>query len=289
MPFYLSESYGSLEPDERRRIQRRLGFIFRSGEKPRILHKSITDAYRRAGSPEELLWMSDEVTRTGFFSLLDRFGVQSLDELHGETIEALRSLPYVVFFNNFALIPAEAYVVLAKDRFAMEKRFLFSYLQRLSMPEWKAYWNWIHSKTSSTHSIRNHNYRIRFLELYERLGAIRKDSDPSQLLTEASGIYLDEVCDIDPARSPMGWFQNSVVPFYHAIQEMEKTNGDPQKDRLIQSFKLGYLIVVREDQGFDKPNRWQIVSTKEQQSYSMNDSNVAAISLSPDDPQGSLF
>ncbi|MBL8020557.1 MAG: hypothetical protein JNM27_12885 [Leptospirales bacterium] len=243
---YISECLHDLTLDERSRLERRLGIILRRPEGSQQIRKSLhrifqqLEARIRAELEAGAIWQR----------VLEAFAVLPEDRLTQEEGTALKKHPLTFYpEGHVCLISGEALEVLSRMDCVKQRNFLFAELFRLSSSERKSYGKWLGLTGLPT-----------ALDLYAAIARARgADSSGFESVPEH---VLHEVFPED-VFGPMLWYYKGVLPLYECLHMMETQTLTPDQSRILQAFRLGYLVARPMPVEFGEPQRYRAERTRE--------------------------
>lgn len=243
---YISECLQDLTIDERSRLERRLGIILRRPEGAQQIRKSLHKIFQglevriRAELEAGAIWQR----------VLEAFAILPEDRLSPEEAAALKKHPLTFYpEGHVCLISGEALEILSKMDCVKQRSFLFSELFRLSSSERKAYGKWLGLSGLPT-----------ALELYSAIAKVR-GADSAEFETVPEHV-MHEVFAEDEF-GPMLWFYKGVLPLYECLHMMETQTLTQDQSRIIQAFRLGYLVARPLPVNFGEPQRYRAERTRE--------------------------
>lgn len=287
MGLYLADTIQNLPPAELRRLQKSLRLIYNPRTSIDRLRGAIMRAYDDLGCPLEKIrsmGLDDVFTR-----LLQAFGTLDASSLSAEDCKKLQQLPYTFWPDeSHCFISAEIMDILAEDSNFRKKPFLFNMLRRLSVRERMAWLRWIKL------DFEGRSGRDLIAHLYAHL-ANRSKILLLEIKDTEIPAYLDQIWEDNPMENQISWYYRGILPFFHCLQEEEKSllkigNKNSRKYIILSLLKSGQLFIEAEPEVYGQQTRYllrQIQETQPTQRYLVYHGKEKAPELP--EKQGMLF
>lgn len=254
---YLSDIGAELPDNERRRLERRFGVLLRHPERTMETCRSLVEKIRKDFAPANCPWLS---------LFLEHGDPLPLSMVEPMLRDQLTGGP-LIQLDGHAFLPAEFLEAWKSERLDPARPFLFAALHRLSLSEKQAFLVWLKRHTDRE-ALAHLPFRSLGMPLYLFVRQVRQEwIEPTSPVTalEGPGPWdMEEVFGELWKRPPLYWFDREVIPFYQAIQDLEKELTRKQKKaptnlplikHVYYGLRTGAYCLVQEEQGFGKKLR----------------------------------
>lgn len=247
---YLSSFFDRLPHAEVVRLQKCLSLLIRNTQNRPSLKKSLTKIYK------EKLSSMTEIPQV-LVKLMENFGMISKADLSETEKSELQKSPFVMWPDeNVCVLCREFFDTLAETFKYKKLNYFLLHLVTLPNAEKRSLGRWLGLNETSASQLTESIYlsvASKRLSLYE--------------LPTPTFRYLHEIFPNDIQNNSVAWFYKGVLPLYEAMRRasLADTTTDSQR-KILELFRLGYLVVERETQAFGQPVTYRIVETRERKS-----------------------
>lgn len=271
---YLSDIGSELPENERRRLERRFGILLRHPDRTMETCRSLVEKIRKDFSPANCPWLNL------FLEHGDPLPLSALTAAHRDQIASAPLLQR----DGHAYLPAEFLEAWKNERSDPAHPFLFAALHRLSLGEKQAFLIWLKRHTDRE-ALAHLPFRSVGMRLYLFVRQVRQEwIEPAYPVAPLDGPGpwpMEEVFGDLWKRPPLYWFDREVIPFYQAIQDLEKELTRKQKKapanlplikHVYYGLRTGAFCLVQEEQGFGKKLRPMLCRTAD---FPVNSGQIA--------------